>query len=215
MSKAKRLSSIFLVSLVFCCLSCVKQTNETEQENINYLKDFSPKDKDGDVNVVVEIPAGTLEKWEVTKPEGELKLENINGKPRIVQYIGYPGNYGMIPRTLLPKSEGGDGDPLDVLVLGTSVKRGGVIKVKVLGVLRLLDGGEQDDKLIAVQSDSPFYHVNSIEELAESYNGVTEIVETWFTNYKGPGKLISNGYAGLEAANQILEAAISAYKETK
>ncbi len=212
MTKAKRLSSLLLVSLIFCCLNCVKQTQE---DKVNYLKDFPPTDKDGNVNVVVEIPAGTLEKWEVTKPEGGLMLENINGKPRIVQYIGYPGNYGMVPRTLLPKSEGGDGDPLDVLVIGSSAERGSIVPVKVIGVLRLLDGGEQDDKLIAVQANSPLYHINGIEELAEGYNGITEIVETWFSNYKGPDKLVSNGYAGPEAANEILQTAISAYEKTK
>ena len=45
-------------------------------------------------------------------------------KPREVKYLGYPGNYGMIPRTLLPKELGGDGDPLDVIVLGPAVERG-------------------------------------------------------------------------------------------
>ena len=52
--------------------------------------------------------------------DGELiKLEFKNGKPRIINYIGYPVNYGFIPKTLLPTSEGGDGDQLDILVLAS------------------------------------------------------------------------------------------------
>lgn len=211
----KNLFCIILLSLITICTGCIEPTKEGDQGDINYLTDFSPQAPNGDINVVIEISAGSLEKWEVTKPSGQLALEQINGKPRIVQYIGYPGNYGMVPQTLLPKSAGGDGDPLDVLVLGASVKRGSVIKAKVIGVLHLLDGGEQDDKLIAVQTDSPLYHLNSIEELAEGYNGITGIIETWFSNYKGAGKLVSNGYADQPSANRILEIAIKAYKEAQ
>lgn len=211
----KNLFCILLLSLITICTGCIEPTNEGDQDDINYLTDFSPQAPNGDINVVIEIPAGSLEKWEVTKPSGQLALEQINEKPRIVEYIGYPGNYGMVPQTLLPKSAGGDGDPLDVLVLGASVKRGSVIKTKVIGVLRLLDGGEQDDKLIAVQADSPLYHLNSIEELAEGYRGITGIIEAWFSNYKGPGKLTSNGYADRSSANRILEIAIKAYKEAQ
>lgn len=215
MNYSKNLFCILILSLVTICTGCIEPTNERDQADINYLTDFPPQAPNGNINVVIEIPAGTIEKWEVTKPSGQLALEQINGKPRIVQYIGYPGNYGMVPQTLLPKCAGGDGDPLDVLVLGALVKRGSVIKAKVIGVLRLLDGGEQDDKLIAVQADSPLYHLNSIEELAEGYNGITGIIETWFSNYKGPGKLVSNGYADRSSANNILEVAIAAYKETQ
>lgn len=215
MNYSKNLFCILILSLVTICTGCIEPTNERDQADINYLTDFPPQAPNGNINVVIEIPAGTIEKWEVTKPSGQLALEQINGKPRIVQYIGYPGNYGMVPQTLLPKSAGGDGDPLDVLVLGALVKRGSVIKAKVIGVLRLLDGGEQDDKLIAVQADSPLYHLNSIEELAEGYNGITGIIETWFSNYKGPGKLVSNGYADRSSANNILEVAIAAYKEAQ
>ena len=76
----------------------------------NFLSDYSPKNSDGTINVVVEIPTGTIAKWEVTKPEGKLEWEFKEGKPRIVKYLGYPGNYGMIPRSILPKELGGDGD---------------------------------------------------------------------------------------------------------
>lgn len=203
--------AVLALSLVLF-IGCADQRKSEHIESINYLSDFEPQHPNGDINVVIEIPAGTLEKWEVTKPDGRLALEQINNKPRIVQYIGYPGNYGMIPQTLLPKSAGGDGDPLDVLVLGPFAKRGSVIKAKVLGVLHLLDGGEQDDKLIAVQADSPLYHLNSIEELVEGYKGITDIIETWFSHYKGPGELESKGYSSRTRANEILQTSIVAYR---
>lgn len=178
----------------------------------NLLKDIEPTNPDGTVNVVVEIPTGTNQKWEVSKPDGQLKWEIKNGKPRVVKYVGYPGNYGMIPRTLLPKSQGGDGDPLDVLVLGPAVPRGSVVKAKIIGVLRLLDGGEQDDKLIAVLANSPLQNVNSIKQLDEQYHGITTIINAWFENYKGPGKLKSNGFAEADVALTILNQSIKAFK---
>ncbi len=90
----------------------------------NFLTDYDPINLDGTVNAVIEIPAGTTAKYETTKDTGMLELEQKNGKPRFVQYLGYPCNYGLIPRSMLPKSKGGDGDPLDVCVLGPTVPIG-------------------------------------------------------------------------------------------
>ena len=184
---------------------------ETKTEAKNLLTDFIPIYPDGDINVVVEIPTGTIEKWEVDKANGQVKHEIKNNIPRIIQYIGYPGNYGMIPRTLLPKELGGDGDPLDVIVLGPPVERGNVVKCKIIGVLHLLDSGEQDDKLIAVLEDTPLYHVESLNELDENYIGISEIVKLWFINYKGPGKLESKGFGNKKTATTILNSAINEY----
>ncbi|MEA1878394.1 MAG: inorganic diphosphatase, partial [Bacteroidota bacterium] len=155
----------------------------------HFVSGYEPLMEDGKIQVVVEIPVGTLDKWEVDKETGHMKWEIRDGKPRVVQYLGYPGNYGMIPRTLLSKESGGDGDPLDVIVLGQPVERGSIVKAQLIGVLRLLDGGEQDDKLIAVLDNSPFSGIHSIEELNQEFIGVAEIIQTWFVNYKGPGEL--------------------------
>ena len=103
---------------------------------------------------MIEIPAGTLEKWEYNKSTRDIELELINIKPRIFSYLGYPANYGMIPKTLLPKKYGGDGDPLDVIVIGPAEPRGSIVKCKIIGVLYLIDNFEQDDKLIAISSKS-------------------------------------------------------------
>ena len=179
----------------------------------NFMNDFMPMNNDGTINVVVEIPTGTIGKWEVDKSDGNLKWEFKKGKPRIVKFLGYPGNYGMIPRTMLPKKLGGDGDPLDVIVLGQSVPRGSVIKAKLIGVLKLSDGGEQDDKLLAVLENSPFFGVDSISELDKEFSGVTKIVEIWFESYKGPGEMISNGFGNNEEALKILNFSINEYKK--
>ena len=165
------------------------------------------------VNAVIEIPTGTTAKWEVAKESGNLVWELRKGKPRQVKYLGYPGNYGMIPQTLLPEADGGDGDPLDILVLGPAVPRGSVQRVQVIGLLRMLDKGEQDDKLIAVPTQGVFRKIDSIEELDEKFPGVSDIVNTWFANYKGQDKIQIQGYAGPAKALEVLERALAGYRE--
>lgn len=192
--------------------SSVRPIDEYTLVGRKHLVDgYLPLDSDGHINVVVEIPTGTTAKWEVEKETGVLKWEFRMGKPRVVSYLGYPGNYGMIPGTLLPRDLGGDGDALDVLVIGPPLPRGSVIRSRVIGVLKLLDGGEQDDKIISVLLDSEWGDISSIEELNREYKGIAEIIEIWFSNYKGPGKMQSKGYGNVTEANRIIEAASEAY----
>lgn len=177
----------------------------------NFLTDYAPLNADGTINAVIEIPTGTIAKWEVTKPDGVLAWEFKKGKPRRVKYLGYPGNYGMIPQTLLAKGDGGDGDPLDVIVLGEAVPRGAVVKARVLGVLKLLDGGEVDDKIVAVLDTSAMAKSRSPEDLRRQFPGVLEIVKTWFENYKGPGEITSSGYASADEAMDVVRKAQASF----
>ena len=176
------------------------------------VRDYPPTDQAGLATVVVEIPAGSNQKWETDKHSGQPVWDTEQGVPRVVAYLGYPGNYGMIPQTLLPKEQGGDGDPLDVLVLGPAVPRGSVIKARVIGVLKMLDRGEQDDKLIAVAPGSKLGRVESLAQLRRDFPAADQIVELWFTHYKGPGKMQSQGFADVQEAQRILKAAIRAYQ---
>lgn len=176
------------------------------------LRDYPPFSASGNVNVVVEIPAGTNAKWEVDKSTGHLKWEFEEGKPRVVAYLACPGNYGMIPGTLLPKVLGGDGDPLDVIILGPAVSRGSIVSARPIGVLRMRDGGEKDDKIIAVLLDSPLGEVGSMGELTRRFNGVADILEIWFSNYKGPGKIRAEGFGSVTEARDLIEAAAGAYR---
>ena len=179
----------------------------------NLWKDIPAQSPNGELNVVIEIPTGTTEKWETRKSDGALIWDMKSDQPRVVNYIGYPGNYGMIPQTMLPKELGGDGDPLDVIVLGPPLLQGSIAPAKLVGVLKLLDNGEQDDKLIAVSPTSAFSELYSIKELNQQFPGVTQILETWFVNYKSVGEMRSLGFEEVDQAESILQKALKSYQE--
>ena len=198
---------LFLVKVIFF-YSCSSMGNIE-----SYIHDIEPISISGNINAVIEIPSGTHDKFEVSKDTGQIVQDIENGQPRKIKYIGYPGNYGMIPQTLLSIELGGDGDPLDVIVLGEQLQKGSVVEVKLIGILKMLDDGEVDDKLIAVKaSNSTFSKVNSFNELKNSYQGITEILEIWFTNYKGTEKVIVNGFEDEKKALEIFKSAHEQYK---
>ena len=151
----------------------------------NLLKDYKAINKDGSINTIVEISHGLDEKWEVSKLNGSLSREFYMGSPRTIKYKPYPVNYGMIPQTILPISRGGDGDPLDVLILGKKLAQGEIVQVKPLGVMKMTDGGEQDDKIISVPITSPLNKYNNIEHLNSEQPEILENIKLWFLNYKG------------------------------
>jgi len=178
----------------------------------NFYSGIPSRNSDGSYNAVVENPAGSNSKWEVTKPGGELRWEFRKGKPRVVDFLPYPTNYGMIPRTLLSKATGGDGDPIDVLILGSAIPRGTVVRIRVIGAIKLLDRGKQDHKLIAIPLKGLFDKIDSLKELKHKYPGALEILIAWFSKYKGPKKMVFKGVVGLQESQKILTQAIKAFK---
>ncbi len=162
----------------------------------NLYRSFSSRNADGTLNAVIEIPEGDIRKFETNVTTGQLFWELKNGAPRKVAYVGYPGNYGMVPRTL-----GGDGDPLDVVVIGPMHLRGTVAAVKLVGVMRMIDGGDLDDKLLAVAPGSSF-DGKTLADLEAA--GVTAILKIWFEGYKGPGEIQVTGFEDVAAARQTL-----------
>jgi inorganic pyrophosphatase len=177
----------------------------------NFLSGYPAMPAPGLVHVVVEIPAGTNAKWEVAKDGSSIEWELEDGEPRVVAYLAYPANYGMIPGTLLPRESGGDGDPLDAVLLGPALERGSVAVARPIGALLLLDEGERDDKVLAVPTAGPLSDARDLADLRKRYPGVLAIIETWFTHYKGPDRLASRGLAGRAEALRIIEEASAYY----
>jgi len=133
----------------------------------------------------VEIPAGTLEKWEVDKESGELEWEEKNGKKRIINFLPFPGNYGFIPQTLA-----GDNDPIDLIMIDAAKERGSLNHVRVIGGLYFEDKKELDIKLIGISPTGIFKKYNSINDLFLEQPNILNILKIWFGSYKKPGKMI-------------------------
>lgn len=173
--------------------------------NIHLVDEVSYKKNDA-YQALIEVPSGTTAKWEVNHKSGHIEWEFKKGKPRNVKFLGYPGNYGFIPQSILEKEDGGDGDPLDIIVLGPAVERGTVQEVRILGAIKLLDKGKQDDKIIAIPLDGPFSDIYSLGEMMRKFPGTIQIVRYWFTGYKG-GKMHFMGYMKRKKAEELIEKA--------
>jgi inorganic pyrophosphatase len=110
-----------------------------------------------DFSAVIEIPKGSHCKYELDKYTGLLRLDRV-----LYTSTHYPANYGFIPRTFAD-----DGDPLDVLVLcNEPIHPMTLVRVYPIGVMRMLDDGHIDDKIIAIPFSDPSYNnIRSIDEL--------------------------------------------------
>ena len=169
----------------------------------NYLRDADPVNADLTIHVVVENPVGSNEKWEVRASGKLLREEDQNG-PVSIPYLPWPVNAGMIPRTLFSAELGGDGEPLDVLILGPAIPRGTLVRAIPIGLLRVIDRLERDDKIIAVVPATPLAGVEDVAELDSKFPGVREILENWYTNAR-PGSAIEvQGFGSRAAARRLI-----------
>ncbi|XP_076583819.1 inorganic pyrophosphatase 2, mitochondrial [Chaetodon auriga] len=174
---------------------------ETEQDNDVPAK--KPKKNESEVlfNMVVEVPRWSNAKMEIAtkEPLNPIKQDVKKGKLRYVANVfphkGYIWNYGALPQTWEDPNHRdketeccGDNDPIDVCEIGSQVCfPGQVIEVKVLGILAMIDEGEMDWKLIAINTDDPDApNLNSIEDVRRSRPGHLEATVDWFRKYKVP-----------------------------
>jgi len=164
----------------------------------------------GILNMVAEIPRWTNAKLEVNKGShfNPIKQDIKSGKLRFVKncfpHHGYIWNYGAFPQTWEdPNYEDpdtkskGDNDPLDVCEIGQNVAHSGYVKqVKILGVMALLDEGETDWKIIAIDVTDPLAKdLNDIEDVEKKMPGFLKATEEWFRIYKIPDGKPENRFA--------------------
>lgn len=175
-----------------------------KEKSITDTATYSPNNY---VNVIVEIPAGTNKKIEFNYELDDFIVDQKNGKDRIISFLPYPGNYGFIPSTIMNKDRGGDGDALDIIVLSSTIPTGTIIETIPIGVLLLEDGGEIDNKLIAIPANPEHQNITSItlESLKNDYPGTLDIIKTWFTSYKGPRVIKFIGWGDENEAMKEIE----------
>lgn len=174
---------------------------------MNPWHDISPgKNTPGTVTGIIEIPKGSRAKYELDKDSGLLKLDRV-----LYSAVYYPANYGFIPQ-----SYGDDGDPLDILVLSSiEVQPLCLIEARVVGVMRMLDGGEADDKIIAVaEHDMSVNHIQNILDLPPH---TTRELKAFFEDYKKleHKTVVIEDFLDKADAEEIILQALSDYKAGK
>lgn len=172
-----------------------------QQDNDVPAKRTRKSDTEMFFNMIVEVPRWSNAKMEIAtkEPLNPIKQDVKKGKLRYVANIfphkGYIWNYGALPQTWEDPNHTdkdtdccGDNDPIDVCDIGTQVCRPGqVIQVKVLGILAMIDEGETDWKVIAINAEDPdAKNLNSIEDVRKSRPGHLEATVDWFRKYKVP-----------------------------
>jgi inorganic pyrophosphatase len=157
-----------------------------------------------EVTAVIEIPSGSRNKYELDKSSGLMRLDRV-----LYSAVHYPGDYGFIPRTLHE-----DGDPCDILVLlNEPTFPGCQIDARPIGVLRMLDRGEPDDKILAVPSNDPYY--GEYFDIADIPQHYLKEVEHFFRIYKDlEGRRVQTvGWEKSERAMRVIMDSIVRYAE--
>lgn len=167
--------------------------------------DISIGDKAPDeFNALIEIPKGSKVKYELDKETGLLLVDRI-----LYSSVIYPANYGFIPRTL-----GDDDDPLDLLiVMQEPVQALSVLRARPVGMMHMVDEGQNDEKIICIHLDDPEYRdIDHFEQLPE--HRLTEL-RRFFQDYKVlEGKEVDVGnFDGPEKAREAIEHAMDLYEE--
>ena len=159
------------------------------------------KDAPESAVLAIEIPAGSITKYEINE-EGLVFVDRFQSMP-----VAYPANYGSLPRT-----QAGDGDPLDALVLTREALHPGVlIRFRPVGVLRMEDDGDADQKIIGVPTDKIDPTYAGIRDLGDLPAIERERIEAFFRVYKdlpaGGNGVRLHGYGDADEAWALIRQA--------
>lgn len=157
--------------------------------------------QNGTVNVVMEIPEGSMLKIEWDRKRAAFMLDRV--EPAI---FAKPCNYGFIPQTL-----DDDGDELDVLlVCDEPVPTGVWMEAKIIGVLKFEDDGEMDHKVVVVPADdrNTGNSINTLDDLGDRWKQKLEHHFTHYKDLKKPGTTIVEGWGDIEEAKKVIEESI-------
>lgn len=166
-----------------------------------------PADVPASATLAVEIPAGSFTKYEIGE-DGLVHVDRFQSMP-----VAYPANYGSMPRTLA-----GDGDPLDALVLTREPLHPGVlVRFRPIGVLRMRDGGEADEKIIGVPTDKVDPTYAAIRDLGDLPAIERDRIEAFFRIYKdlprGRNPVVLAGFGDAEEARAVMREALERFRK--
>ena len=170
---------------------------------MNLFKKIDPGTVE-EMNVVIETPRNSRNKYEMDTETGVIMLDRV-----IPGAHDYPVEYGLVPQTLSD-----DGDALDVILLSSfPFLPGVVVPTRVVGLLDMIDGGEQDSKVLGVPVGDPRYA--HVKDLADVNPHTLKEIQHFFATYKqlGNKEVIVNGFKDRKAAGEAFARARKAYED--
>lgn len=174
---------------------------------MNVVKDLSIGNPPEEVNVFVEIPRGSKNKYELDKDSGLIAHDRTLYTPFV-----YPADYGLVPQT-----HWHDGDPLDALIINTAEPYfpGVYVPCRVVGVIRMVDDGEKDEKLVCVPADNP--QTDGIKDIRDVSEHLLAEIKYFFEHYKDLQKkeVKISSIDGRDDAIKVIDEAIELYKNKK
>ena len=156
------------------------------------------------INSIIEISKGSNAKYELDKETGMKKLDRF-----LFSSVHYPGDYGFVPQTLWD-----DGDPLDIVVLtGNPVYPMTLAEVRPIGLMKMIDNNEKDDKILAVYERDPRF--KEFTDLKHIPKHILSEIKHFFETYKQlQGKKVKVlDVSGKEAAYKAIEKGQKLYKQ--
>ncbi len=158
------------------------------------------------LHALIEVNAGSKNKYEIITESGQLKLDRV-GYSSLV----YPFTYGAIPKTWDE-----DNDPLDIMIIGVEepLVPGSLVEARIVGVMKFIDGGEVDDKIIAVLADDKRTdHIMSFEDFGKYWEKETQYFWEHYKDLKKPGSGKVEGFFGVLEAIRVLEECEDRYEK--
>ncbi|MDQ0475051.1 inorganic diphosphatase [Labrys wisconsinensis] len=194
----------FAGAIAACAIALTTMSPAWAEGNI--LAFPQPDKAPDEINMVVEIPAGSMIKYETDTKTGFIFVDRFQSMP-----VAYPANYGSVTRT-----KADDGDPLDVIVYTReAVAPGALMKVRPIGVMKMIDGGEVDDKIVAVPTSKLDPTYDAIKEVSDLPAIEQERLTSFFRVYKqlpaGRKAVEVNGFETAEVAKGLIKDAMERY----
>lgn len=172
---------------------------------MNVIHDLSLGNPPDEINVFIESPRGSKNKYETDKDTGLVMLDRVNYGPEV-----YPVDYGLIPQTYWH-----DGDQLDALMINSAEPYfpGVVIPSRIIGLVRMIDTGEADEKLICAPADDP--RLDGLKDLKDIAPHVLKEIKSFFETYKNlAGKKVTvTEFGDRQAAIKVLDESIELYEK--
>lgn len=156
------------------------------------------------VNAIVEINSHTINKYELITESGQLKLDRVG-----YSSLSHPFTYAAIPMTWDL-----DNDPLDIVIVNVTepLVPGSLIEARIIGIMKFIDGGEVDDKVIAVLNDDKrVNHIKTLEDLGEHFKTETAYYWEHYKDLKKPGTCQVEGFFDTAEAVKIIDEAAERY----